>query len=123
MSRNKILVSVAILCGVVSLTLVAACNSHNAPDVAGGFSPEIQPLPAELTTYEPMTIPADNAMSPEKVALGRQLFFDERLSVDGSRSCYSCHVCEHGLTDGLPKAIGAQNKHCLLYTSPSPRDS
>ena len=118
MSRNKILVSVAILCGVVSLTLVAACNSHNAPDVAGGFSPEIQPLPAELTTYEPMTIPADNPMSPEKVALGRQLFFDERLSVDGSRSCYSCHVCEHGLTDGLPKAIGAGNKQ-LPRSSPT----
>jgi cytochrome c peroxidase len=118
MSRNKILVSVAILCGVVSLTLAAACNSHNAPDVAGGFSPEIQPLPAELTTYEPMTIPADNPMSPEKVALGRQLFFDERLSVDGSRSCYSCHVCEHGLTDGLPKAIGAGNKQ-LPRSSPT----
>jgi cytochrome c peroxidase len=118
MSRNKILVSIAILCGVVSLTLVAACNSHNAPDVAGGFSPEIQPLPAELTTYEPMTIPADNKMSPEKVALGRQLFFDERLSVDGSRSCYSCHVCEHGLTDGLPKAIGAGNKQ-LPRSSPT----
>ena len=63
-----------------------------------------------------MTIPADNPMTPEKVALGRQLFFDKRLSGDGSRSCYSCHVCEKGLTDGLPKAIGAFNK-------PLPRSS
>jgi cytochrome c peroxidase len=44
------------------------------------------------------------------------LFFDKRLSGDESRSCYSCHVCEHGLTDGLPKAIGAFNK-------PLPRSS
>jgi cytochrome c peroxidase len=44
------------------------------------------------------------------VALGRQLFFDERLSGDGSRSCYSCHVCDKGLTDGLPTAIGAYDK-------------
>ena len=65
-----------------------------------------------------MTIPADNPMTPEKVALGRQLFFDERLSIDGSRSCYSCHVCEHGLTDGLPKAIGAGNKQ-LTRSSPT----
>jgi len=65
-----------------------------------------------------MTIPADNPMTPEKVALGRQLFFDERLSIDGSRSCYSCHVCEHGLTDGLPKAIGAGNKQ-LTRNSPT----
>src|SRR4026207_2376004 len=65
-----------------------------------------------------MTTPADNPMSPEKVALGRQLFFDERLSIDGSRSCYSCHVCEKGLTDGLPKAIGAGNK-TLTRSSPT----
>ena len=65
-----------------------------------------------------MPIPADNPMTPEKVALGRQLFFDERLSADGSKSCYSCHVCEHGLTDGLPKAIGAGNKQ-LPRSSPT----
>src|SRR5262247_4876621 len=71
------------------------------------FQPEILPLPKQLATYEAMQIPADNSLTPEKAALGRQLFFDKRLSVDGTRSCYSCHVCEHGLTDGLPKAIGA----------------
>src|SRR6185369_3462810 len=77
-----------------------------------------EPLPTGLAGYEAMTIPADNPMTPEKIALGRQLFFDERLSVDGSRSCYSCHVCEHGLTDGLPKAIGAENKQ-LPRNSPT----
>jgi cytochrome c peroxidase len=118
MSRNKILVSVAILSFVFSLMLAVGCSSHSNPDVAGGFTPEIHPLPQPLTSYEPMTIPPDNPMSPEKVALGRQLFFDERLSVDGSRSCYSCHVCEHGLTDGLPKAIGAGNKQ-LPRSSPT----
>jgi cytochrome c peroxidase len=65
-----------------------------------------------------MPIPPDNPMTPEKIALGRQLFFDERLSADGSKSCYSCHVCEHGLTDGLPKAIGAGNKQ-LPRSSPT----
>jgi cytochrome c peroxidase len=57
-------------------------------------------------------------MTQEKVALGHQLFFDERLSIDGSKSCYSCHVCEHGLTDGLPKAIGPGNKQ-LPRSSPT----
>ena len=57
-------------------------------------------------------------MTPEKVALGRQLFFDERLSGDGSRSCYSCHVCEKGLTDGLAKSVGAFNKQ-LPRSSPT----
>jgi cytochrome c peroxidase len=75
-------------------------------------------LPQPLAGYEAMAIPPDNPMTPEKVALGRQLFFDERLSGDGSRSCYSCHVCEKGLTDGLPKAVGAFNKQ-LTRSSPT----
>jgi cytochrome c peroxidase len=63
-----------------------------------------------------MSIPADNPMTPEKVALGRQLFFDERLSADGSRSCYSCHLCEHGLSDGRAQALGAGNKYLSRHT-------
>ncbi|HEY2961817.1 MAG TPA: cytochrome c peroxidase [Pyrinomonadaceae bacterium] len=102
---------------LVAVALMGGCKT-NTRETAGGFSPDIQQLPAQLATYEPMSIPADNPMTPEKVALGRQLFFDERLSVDGSRSCYSCHVCEHGLTDGLPKAIGAGNKQ-LPRSSPT----
>ena len=103
------------------VTFIPGCRTNTTPTPSadnGGFTPEIQPLPAQLATYEPMVVPADNPMTPEKVALGRQLFFDERLSVDGSKSCYSCHVCEKGLTDGLPKAIGALNKE-LPRSSPT----
>jgi cytochrome c peroxidase len=100
------------LCGVVALT---ACQP---PMETSGFKPEIQPIPAGLPTYEAMEIPADNPMTPEKVALGRQLFFDKRLSGDGSRSCYSCHVCENGLTDGIAKAVGAYDKK-LPRSSPT----
>ena len=42
----------------------------------------------------------------------------ERLSGDGSKSCYSCHVCEKGLTDGLSKSMGAFNKQ-LPRSSPT----
>src|SRR5215210_937228 len=93
---------------VITITFITGC----------GFTPDIQPLPAQLATYESMPMPADNPLTPEKAALGRQLFFDERLSVDGSKSCYSCHICEHGLTDGLPKAIGPGNKE-LQRSSPT----
>ncbi len=61
----------------------------------------------QVPGYADMTYPADNPMSKEKVELGRMLFFDKRLSGDESRSCYSCHLKEHGLTDGKPTAIGA----------------
>jgi cytochrome c peroxidase len=62
-------------------------------------------------------VPEDNPLTLEKVALGRELFFDKRLSADGTRSCYSCHVCEHGLTDGKPVAEGALGK-VLTRSSP-----
>lgn len=117
MNTRKLLFPLGPCLVLVALVLSGGCNS-NVNESAGAFTPEIQPLPPQLTTYEAMSIPDDNAMTPEKVALGRQLFFDERLSVDGSRSCYSCHVCEKGLTDGLPKAIGAANKQ-LPRSSPT----
>src|SRR5215831_254876 len=98
---------------LIGFSMIACENKET-----DSFKPEIQPLPPPLARYEAMEIPPDNPMTPEKVALGRQLFFDKRLSVDGSRSCYSCHVCEHGLTDGLPKAIGAFNKQ-LPRSSPA----
>ena len=103
---------------LIAIVFVAACSSNVIRSKPGAATPTPQPLPKQLATYEPMPIPADNPMTPEKVALGRQLFFDERLSADNSKSCYSCHVCEHGLTDGLPKAIGAGNKQ-LPRSSPT----
>lgn len=118
MSTRKLslfLITIGLL--LIAIAFIVGCNKNTTP-TAETFTPEIQPLPAGLATYEAMTIPADNPMTPEKVALGRQLFFDERLSIDGSKSCYSCHVCEHGLTDGLPKAIGALNKQ-LPRSSPT----
>ena len=106
---------IAIILVLTIAVVMVGCNRSSETTV---FTPDIQPLPQQLTTYEPMPIPADNPLTPEKVALGRELFFDERLSGDGSRSCYSCHVCEKGLTDGLPKAIGAFNKQ-LPRSSPT----
>jgi cytochrome c peroxidase len=117
MNTRKLFFPVGPVLCLVAAALIVACSS-NVKQTTARFTPEIQPLPAMLTTYEQMTIPADNPMTAEKVALGRQLFFDERLSADGSRSCYSCHVCEKGLTDGLPKAIGALNKQ-LPRSSPT----
>lgn len=61
----------------------------------------------EIRGYEAMKIPADNPMARAKVELGKQLYYDPRLSGDGSRSCYSCHLVEHGLTDGKATALGA----------------
>ncbi len=68
--------------------------------------------------YEAMKIPADNPMTVAKVELGKQLYYDKRLSGDGTRSCYSCHLKEHGLTDGKPTAVGAYEAK-LTRSSPT----
>jgi cytochrome c peroxidase len=83
---------------------------------APAFRPQVLALPADPSHYAPlpgfqaMDIPTDNPLTPEKAALGRQLYHDPRLSGDGQLSCYSCHVCEHGLTDGKALGQGAFGK-------------
>ncbi len=61
--------------------------------------------------FPEVSIPKDNPMSPEKISLGRQLFFDGRLSKDGSISCNSCHnVLTSGGHDGKPFSPGVGGK-------------
>src|SRR5689334_271153 len=51
-------------------------------------------------------VPKDNPMTAEKVALGRELFFEKRLSADASISCAGCHAPERAFTDGKRVAEG-----------------
>ena len=51
-------------------------------------------------------LPDDNPMGEAKIALGKQLFFDPRLSKDGSVSCASCHIPSHGFADPNPISPG-----------------
>ena len=52
-------------------------------------------------------VPTDNPMSAVKVALGRRLFFEPRLSVTGHDSCATCHDPARSFTDGKARATGA----------------
>jgi len=52
-------------------------------------------------------VPADNPMSAAKVELGRYLFYDTRMSVNGRASCATCHKQELAFTDGRPVSAGA----------------
>ena len=61
-------------------------------------APALAPTPKGLPE---MDVPAELALTPEKVALGKQLFFDKRLSGNASKSCESCHQHDQGWTDGL----------------------
>lgn len=52
-------------------------------------------------------VPADNPMSDARVELGRHLFYDTRMSINGTQSCATCHRQELAFTDGLARAKGA----------------
>lgn len=65
-----------------------------------------EPTWPALPRYEPMAVPDANPMSAAKVALGKQLFFDQRLSGDRSTACTSCHRPEKGLSDGRQLPVG-----------------
>lgn len=65
----------------------------------------LQPLPAQPP------VPAHNPMDAAKVALGKQLFFDPRLSVDRTVSCFSCHdVRSAGGDDDRATSVGVAGK-------------
>jgi cytochrome c peroxidase len=51
-------------------------------------------------------VPENNPMSYEKVSLGKQLYYDPRLSRDGSVSCASCHNPRFGFSDAAPVSTG-----------------
>jgi cytochrome c peroxidase len=52
-------------------------------------------------------VPGDNAMNAERVALGEALYFDVRLSRDGTVACATCHDVSRGFTDQRPVSEGA----------------
>ncbi|RIK62965.1 MAG: cytochrome-c peroxidase [Planctomycetota bacterium] len=59
------------------------------------------PAGAKLEPLGPVPVPADNPMTPEKIELGRMLYFDPRLSGDSSLSCAKCHDPSKGFSNGV----------------------
>lgn len=59
---------------------------------------------------KPMRIPADNPLTAEKIELGKQLYFDPRLSIDNSISCASCHDPKQGWSNGERFATGVRGQ-------------
>jgi cytochrome c peroxidase len=55
-------------------------------------------------------IPQDNALTPERVALGHKLYFEKRLSADGTVTCATCHDVTRGFTDQLKTSEGIKDQ-------------
>jgi cytochrome c peroxidase len=65
-------------------------------------------IPLGLDLYMP--VPEENALTSEKIEVGRQLFFDKRLSRDGSISCATCHDPARAFSDARARAVGVAGR-------------
>ncbi len=77
----------------------------------------LQTIAQALGPLPPVPVPADNPMTPAKIELGTLLFFDPRLSGDGSLSCASCHLPEQGYSTNTPQSpaypSNAERRHSM----------
>jgi cytochrome c peroxidase len=96
--------AVFVLLFVLLVTTIATVTARQAAKPA--FTP-----PRGLTAMA-IPVPPNNPMTATRIALGKQLFFDSRLSRTKKMSCETCHVPEKGWTDGLalsPRFDGSMN--------------
>ncbi len=97
----------------------AASDEKSRPAASASAASTPAPLNPDTLTMPrlpEMPVPADNPQTEAKIALGHQLFFDKRLSVDGSVACYSCHQNEHGNGGATPLAVGALGKQLTRHS-------
>jgi cytochrome c peroxidase len=86
------------LAASLAATALWGFQTRGAPDAYRWELPPGFPTPR---------VPPGNPMSEAKVRLGRHLFYDTRLSVNGAQSCASCHRQELAFTDGRATPTGA----------------
>jgi cytochrome c peroxidase len=99
-SMTKVIVSV--FCAVLYCTV---------PLFAAGSDDELMNRAKAVFGPLPASMPSpDNPITQEKVKLGNMLFFESRISIDGTVSCAKCHPPGLYAADGLRKAIGNHYK-------------
>ena len=102
-----------LLAGLVLLGGLAVACQFEKPEnpvekPAGGYQLSA-PFGLDLQSAS-FSIPPDNPLTEEKIRLGKQLFFEPRLSVDGAVACAACHAPEKGFADPNRFSIGFKGK-------------
>lgn len=97
-----------LLIAVATFIVAAACSVGSAPVAAPIVARFDWQLPRGFPL--PLTEP-DNIQTPAKFALGRRLFYDRRLSTNGTQSCGDCHQQSHAFSDGKTVAVGSTGQH------------
>lgn len=101
--RNRIFLAVIVASICIKIEPVSAQTTGDDAQLLQNARSVFKPLPKDAAT-------AESPITPERVELGRKLFFDPRISIDGTVSCSRCHVAALYATDGLPKAKGVFDK-------------
>lgn len=92
----------------LAVALLMTFGAAKASDIDPAALARIQRPPLGLPA---VPVPADNPLTVEKIALGRKLFFDRRLSANGTISCAMCHVPEQGYTlNELATPVGIEGR-------------
>jgi cytochrome c peroxidase len=114
---QRVLILVVMVAGAAALIFGCERSAKRAsPNLPP--TPETDPLaqpkslqqvgaPVEMTRA---AIPADNPQTPEKISLGQKLFFDRRLSADGTVSCSTCHDPAFAFTDRKRTSVGIKGR-------------
>lgn len=85
-----------------AVVLAGACVASSPGHRSGESYAVAVPLGLDIAA----PVPADNPLSEGRIELGRALFFDSLLSVDGTLSCAACHRPDRYFTDGRERAVG-----------------
>ena len=86
-------------------------STHPDPVLASPRPAGTQAYPSRITRRFPqVTLPPDNPLTEEGVALGKRLFFDPVLSVNGTQSCSSCHQADAAFADPRRVSTGAHGQ-------------
>lgn len=96
---EKYILSLALIIFSFCLFEASYASGQNS-DLVKEANNFFKPLPSA------MPYPADNAPNPNKIMLGKMLFFEPRLSKSASISCNSCHSLATGGVDNLPTSLG-----------------
>ena len=107
MKRNTFTVSTGIIGCALLMGVMTACKKEE-PETLPVPVPAPTPYTLETAGFPNPGIPEDNMLTNEGVRLGRFLFYEPMLSLDGSISCASCHKQEDAFTDINQFSIGVQ---------------